>query len=162
VVPARRVQVAEDTGSLWLRILAAGESARRDRALWAKYSPYLPEFLWLRVQQRIAADTRATRQMQLAANHYFQVAFEAIPRQEDTTFDAEAAAGAGLEWLTAHPGAVAGSSSGSQLTKAMKEDLIILRRDLSGMPVTVPVWAVLAAYTEQLLDALDTAPPQRQ
>jgi hypothetical protein len=158
--PARQAPARPaGAGALWSRILAAGESARRERTRWTKYSPYLPEPLWLRLQKRIAADTRSSRQMRLAANHYLQVAFEDMPRQEDGTFSPDAAAGTGREWLAAHPAATAGASSGSQLTHEMKEDLIILRTDLAGMLESVPVWAVLAAYTERLLDVLDAVPP---
>lgn len=141
---------------LWGQVISAGEDARGNSSLWEKYSPNLPEALWDAIGRRRKADFRATRIKGVFDNHYMQVALTMMPRRDDGSIDADAAIGAGREWLAANPGILTSkrASTGSNLRSDLVSDLYLLSIEVSRAKPKIYLWVVISAYVQQLLDSL--------
>jgi hypothetical protein len=160
-VTARRAtgpRLAAPQPDLWEQIVAAGADARASSHGWSKYSPNLPENLWLALKRRRADDFRVTRRRGVDGNHYIQVALMRMPRRRDRTIDADAVIKKGREWLASQPDVSRRASTGSNLTNGLVEDLFLLSAEVDSAQPKIYLWVIIAAYVQQLLDDLaDTA-----
>jgi hypothetical protein len=139
--------------AVWEAILEAGEDARRNSHLWEQYSARLEPDLKQRLEQRRLADVRyhKVRPAAVGLNHYIQVAFEAVPRDETGAIDVADAASLGLAWLRGAGYPKSPRTTGSRVKSQMKTELEDLNESLRLLRPRVELYAIQCALIDKFL-----------